>query len=234
MIAITFALPQESKDLCAELKCPRQQSNSTLPILAGTIGHREVVICHTGIGAESAARQIRKLAKLHRPRGLIAAGFAGGLDPKLQIGDILVATNFSDSGLLNLTRRVCEDFNCCYFGTLTTQSAVAESAEEKAALAFRTGASAVDMETEAIAATCKGFGLPMLSARAVSDTAAMPLPVPFPIWFDAEKQTPRVGALLRFLATHPARIPPFARFVVGVNRAREQLTNYLLRVLDEM
>lgn len=234
MIALTFALPQESKTLCAELREATEHAGAPLPILTGRIGRREVVICHTGIGASSATRQLQKLAKLRRPRGLIAAGFAGGLDPKLQTGNVLVATNFSNDALLSLTRHVCDDFRCCYFGTLTTQPRAAETVEEKAALAFRTSASAVDMETAAIAAGCETLSVPMLSVRAISDDARSPLPVPFPVWFDMEKQTPRPGALLAFLAAHPARILPFVRFVRGVNEARAQLTKYLLRLLAEM
>jgi len=234
MIAITFALPQESKDLCAELKNPSQESAGALPIVTGSIGHREITICHTGIGTESAGRQLRKLMKCQRPRGLITAGFAGGLDPKLHTGDILVATNFSDSALLSVTRHLCDDFRCCYFGTLTSQPDVAETCVEKSALAQRTRASAVDMETTTIAAECKNFSVPMLSARAISDGANTPLPVPFPVWFDMEKQVPRVGSLLAFLATHPARVAPFARFVRDISHARAQLTRYLMLLLEEL
>lgn len=234
MIAITFALPQESGKLCALLTEPCQQEGGALPMLTGVIGQRRVIICHTGIGEKSAARQMRALWRLHRPRGLVAAGFAGGLDPKLKVGDIHVATNFSCNALLDLTRRVSEEFGGCYFGTLTSQAAVAETAGQKAALAQGTGASAVDMETGTIAAACGEHSVPMLSARAISDVAGAALPVPFPMWFNMETQSPRVPALLGYLATHPARIAPFARFVGDVNTARARLTKYLLRLLEAM
>lgn len=235
MIAITFALPQESKDLCAELSHSAESLPLPLPIRTGNIGWHETAVCHTGIGEASTVKQLRTLMKLHHPRGLISAGFAGGLDPTLRVGSILVATNFSDNNLLNVTRHICKDFDSgCYFGTLTTQPQVAETSDSKLLLSQRTRASAVDMETEFIAAACKNLSIPMLAVRAISDTASRSLPVPFSVWFNAKKQKPRVFALLQFLLRNPARIQPFIRFVGDVTYARKQLTLYLLRLLDEL
>src|SRR5205823_3871573 len=136
MIAITFALPQESRDFCHELTHSAKIFDSSLPIILGNIAHQEIAVCHTGIGGESAVKQLRTLVKLHRPRGLICAGFAGGLDPKLRVGHIVIGTNFSDHRLLDATRHVCESFDSgCYFGTLCTQPEVVETTESKQLLA---------------------------------------------------------------------------------------------------
>jgi hypothetical protein len=74
----------------------------------------------------------------------------------------------------------------------------------------------------------------MLSVRAISDRAEQDLPVPAAIWFDAAKQRPRPVRLLLYLATHPGRIGPFARFVRGINLARARLTAFLLAVLPTL
>jgi len=252
MIAVTFALPQESKDLRAKLKNARHEKrepqlvendssdssasrlDAALPILTGEINGEQIAICHTGIGGESATRQLRELTRRHRPQSLISAGFAGGLDPRLVVGNLLVATNFSDEKLLDAARHVCEDFACCYFGTLTTQPQVAETSESKIFLHQTTRASAVDMETEVIAEACRKLCIPMIALRAISDIASEQLPVPFAVWFDAQKQTPRPAALLRYLAQNPSRIRPFARFVSDINHARRKLTDYLENIIGEM
>lgn len=234
MIAITFALPQESKDLVHELTHHGATLHSNLPILLGNIGPHEVAVCHTGVGIDSAERALRQLFKLHRPRTVISAGFAGGLDPRLKIADLLVATNFSDARLLDCARHVGAEHAHCYYGTLTTQPQIADTGESKLFLGRQTGASAVDMETAAIAEACHRFGLPMLAVRSISDLATDSLPVPFPIWFDPKKQQPRMLALLHYLARHPRKIRPFIRFVTGINAARARLTDYLLELIPAL
>jgi adenosylhomocysteine nucleosidase len=232
MIAVTFALPQESKELVHELTHSGATLFSPLPIIVGNIGRHEIAICHTGVGVDSAKRTLRELFHLQRPRALISAGFAGALDPRLDVADLLVATNFSEPNLLNVARHLCSGRGDCYFGTLTTQPHVVATSDGKLLLGQQTGASAVDMETAAIAEACRGFGLPMLAVRGISDIAAESLPVPFGVWFDPEKQSPRALALLTYLARHPSRIQPFVHFVKGIDHARHRLTEYLMELIS--
>lgn len=205
MIVVTFAVPHESADL-------RKAVRSS-----------DVIIAHTGIGTAAAGKCVSALVAEHRPRMLISAGYAGALDPDLAHGELFVATNFTSPVLLARTdaRR----------GILTTQQTAAESPVQKTALARETGAQAVDMETSAIAAVCAAHGVPLLSLRAISDTASAEIPVPLPISYDLQKQRPRILALLAFLATHPTRIAPFARFVRGLSPARTALSSAILELL---
>lgn len=222
VIAVTFALPEESKDFVAKLQGARMAADGTLPVVTGELHGRRIAICHTGVGAESCGARIVPFLDQYRPVTLISSGFAGGLDPALKVGDVVIAGNFSSAvmpakaGLLQAIR-----------GTMTTQARVAETVAEKAALFSQTGKSAVDMETAVIFEQCSRRGIPMLSLRGISDSAGDELPVSFAIWFDATKQKPRVGALLWELATHPAKIPAFARFVRGISFTRARLTEAL-------
>lgn len=228
MIAVSFALPQESRSLIARLSGAQQLSAPPLPALIGSLGRQTVAIFHTGIGPESAAHKTREMFRRHRPQGLISSGFAGSLDPRLGVGDIVIATNFSEASLLDATRHLSERMEGrCYFGTLLTRPAVVETRDSKFFLGRQTGASAVDMETAAIAEACRDCSIPLLSVRAISDRADQSLPVPFAVWFDARRQAPRAGALLAFLLRHPARVRPFAAFVRGIPRARKKLAAYL-------
>jgi len=229
MIAVTFALPEESKDLVAKLTDVRIILRGTLPVLSGKLGEKQIAVCHTGVGEDSCRAQMTNFLLKVSPRILISSGFAGGLDPALKVGDIVVARNFSSEAVLSKI----ETQNATV-GTLTTQPEVAETITGKAALAAQTGASAVDMETGMICEFCSRKGIPMLSMRGISDAAGDDLPVSFSIWFDASTQRPRVVALLLELALHPLKIPAFARFVKGISFTRLRLTEALLAAIDKL
>ena len=225
-VAITFALPEESQDLVPKLTDVRYIRRGRLPMIEGKLHGTSVVICHTGVGEESCRAQMAEFLQLAQPEWLLSSGFAGGLDPALKVGDVIVARNFSDERLLARTG-VMEAAT----GILTTQPEVAETVAGKSALAASTHAAAVDMETAIIAQVCAERVIPMLSLRGISDAAGDDLPVPFSKWFDSSRQQPRVAALLMELALHPFKIPAFVGFVKGISRTRLQLTEVLAAVI---
>ena len=233
MIAVTFALPQESQDFRHALRHATAVGAAAQPFLLGNIGLEEVLVGHTGVGPAAAAENIAALLAFHRPRMLISTGFAGGLDPRLATGDLLIATNFSAPELVAKSRALLANDPRTFFGALTSQPRVAETVAEKSALAAATGALAVDMETAAVAAACARAGVPLLAVRAISDSALEALPVPFAEWFDLAAQRPRPLGLVRWLVRHPAQISPFARFVRGLTPARHAFTRFVSAFIAE-
>lgn len=203
---VTFARPEESGPFLAHLTDRRKERCGDRCLLAGTLAGVRVLVLHTGIGAEVAASAAEAALAQYQPSHWIAAGFAGGLDPGLQAGDTL--THRPDSAGT---------------GRIISRSSPVETVEAKAALFRETGAAAVDMETEAFIAVSRMVGVPLLVVRAISDSAAEPLPLPFAVWFDVRRQRPRPLRLLAHLATHPSRIAPFARFVRALPRVAEAL-----------
>ena len=175
----------------------------SLPVFRGRSRNVEVVVVHTGIGQKAASRTIRSLLEVEKPRRVICAGFGGGLDPRLRVGDTLVA-DFSSGVIIS-----CPD--------------PLETPGEKAAMYRKTGARLVDMETSAVAAGCGSAGIPMVAIRAVSDSADEALPVPFAAWFDVARQRVRPLALAGFLLRRPSRVFPFARFVSRLPRVAAAL-----------
>ena len=226
MIVISFALPEESKELAGKLKNRRRSGPAALPVIAGTLDGREVVIVHTGMGMASATARVGSYLEGRAPALWIAAGFGGGLAPDVAVGDMVVVENFSDPALLAATASLP-----AWRGALITTKQVIQTVEQKKDLGRHTGAIVVDMETAAIQRLCAPRGIPMLSVRAISDAAAQDLPVPASVWFDTARQRPRPVRLVLYLAAHPGRIAPFARFVGGVNLARRRLTAFLLAAL---
>ena len=210
-VAVTFARPEESGAFRRKLGGGRKGKCGTLTAWRGSIGGISVTVVHTGIGPASAQRAIRELLTHEKPRRVISAGFAGGLDPALRAGDTLAA-----------------DFPT---PLIFSKAIPLETPAEKIAAFRETGARIVDMETDIIGAACSGAGVPLTAVRAVSDTADESLPVPFGVWFDTARLRARPLALVLHLLRRPSHIAPFARFVLRLPRVAEALAQAIAAAL---
>jgi adenosylhomocysteine nucleosidase len=141
------------------------------------------VIC-----SSSDPQQLRALLSVFDPstiRGVISFGVAGGLDPSLRSGDVVVATEVIEgdarwlAGLaLNeeLFESVALGRRRVVRGSLAGAEAVVQGESCKAALHLETGAVAVDMESHIAAAYAAEAGLPFAALRVISDPAGRALP----------------------------------------------------------
>jgi nucleoside phosphorylase len=214
MIAVTFALPSESCDF--------------RKLLGGR--HREVKILHTGVGATIARPRLEPFLDSQRFDFLISSGFAGGTDPSLHPGDLFLAENFSDPQLLLRAR----DVVISRVGKLVTVDRVIEGEAERARLVRDHGAAAIDMETEWVGRACTAKNIPMLSLRAISDTAAAPFPAPPNVLFDLERQQTSAARLARHLFTHPSAVVRLMRFARQIALARASLATALKTLVESL
>ncbi len=108
---------------------------------------------------------------------LISFGLAGGLDPALLPGTLVVPAR-----IIGETPEFEADFNLlARFGGATVDAMFAgheivATAAEKAALFAQTGAAAVDLESGAVARVAARHRLPFLALRVVCDPATSDLP----------------------------------------------------------
>ena len=142
-----------------------------------------IVIC-----SSSDPAQLRALLATLDPssfRGVISFGVAGGLDPSLKSGDVVVATEVLSGDTRFLAglalneemiasaalkrRRVVR-------GGLAGVEQVIAATACKAALHSETGAAAVDMESHIAAAYASAAGIPFAALRVISDPASRSLP----------------------------------------------------------
>lgn len=230
MIAVSFALPTESSDLVGLL---RDRKSDETEIIRGKIDSKEVVIFHTGVGRKSCAARIDSFLRAHLPRILISSGFAGAAREDLQVGDLLLAENFSDPPLLFEAQRILASYHV-HVGKLFTSSTIVDSIDERTEIGREHNAVAVDMETECIAQACAARQIRMLSMRTMSDTPDQPFPAPPRALFDIENQRTKVARLSFHLLTHPTAIWRLIRFGGQIRRARAKLTNAMVALIKEL
>lgn len=93
-IAIIGAMDEEVQALSQSL-IPSQEIEtnfSNLPISSGTLDDQKVVIVRCGIGKVNAALATQYIIDRFRPKIIINSGVAGGLQPELVIGDVVIGT----------------------------------------------------------------------------------------------------------------------------------------------
>lgn len=111
---------------------------------------------HTGVGGDAARVALEAALCEELPERVISSGFAGALAAGYFAGDIV----------------------CDREVRFATAPAVLASAAEKRGLRERTGADAVDMETDAIREVCAAANVPLTVLRAISDGADDDLALP--------------------------------------------------------
>lgn len=242
MIVVTFALPAESAEFLRCLKNKTRIDHNGVGITRGEIDQRTIEVLHTGVGEKvcrqrlgkflSATGRIRRGEQDQHSDYLISAGFAGALNDDLQIGDLLLAENFSTVDLTE-TRAALPRLQV-YIANLMTVPALIHSREERNKLAIASGAAAVDMETEFIARACAACGLPLLSLRVISDTPRNLFPAPANVLFDIERQQTRMLKLATHLLIHPSRVPRLVQFARRIASARKILATALIELVREL
>jgi nucleoside phosphorylase len=232
MIAITFALPAESSDFVRLLAKPVAHTREGVLSVRGQIHGRSVAVFHTGVGKKSCRKHLEAFLRQEKFKYLISTGFAGALDAELRVGHLLLSENFSSPELVASPHLDLANAGL-FLGKLATVPEVVDSKSERDRWAAKSGAAAVDMETEFIAEACAAHRVPLLSVRAISDTPSDPFPAPPEVLFDLEKQKTNFARLASYLVTHPGallRLNAFRRRVAVARQALTSTLDQLLRV----
>ena len=144
--------------------------------LSGRVGDAQLFRC--GMGPERVAAWLPKLVEA-APDAVVIAGVAGGVDPSLRPGDVVVASEVRDErgrivlrGAAPLVAELRRMGLRVRTGPMISHDKVVGGAEARARLAA-TGAIAVDMESAALVRATTG--VPTAVVRVIVDTAFTPV-----------------------------------------------------------
>ena len=175
--------------------------NKMLDALSGStgrLGDNEIVLWKCGIGKVNAAVGTMRLVQEHHPDAIVSTGLAGGIDPMMEVMDVLVAEEcvYHDvdcgasldcvrgqiQGLparFDADRRLLDHASSVPLteserlvkGLICTGDQFITDRERQGVIKnnFPDGM-ACDMESAAIAQTCYLLDIPFLSLRIISDT----------------------------------------------------------------
>ena len=171
--------------------------------------------------AITAARPDRALACAERlvaqgATGIVSFGLAGGLDPALAPGALLLPQRvIGPDGAVYQTdpkwRRSLEAMTGAEgASTLLGSDTVLATPADKARLFRASGAAAVDMESHVAAAVAAAAKLPFLAVRAVADPAGRAIPRAAMAGLDAEGRTLVLPVILA-LTKRPGELPGLLR-----------------------
>jgi len=177
----------------------------------------------TGAEPERSLAEAERLADLGCAM-LVSWGVAGGLDPTLRTGDLVLAgrivteggdvypiTAYAAAGQRRASGAAPSPSGDSQAGpAILGLDRMVLGTAEKAVLFARTGAVAVDMESHRVARMAAMRGLPALVIRAVGDPAGRDLPGMVEGALTAEGR-PRIGRVLAGLLAAPGALPALLR-----------------------
>jgi adenosylhomocysteine nucleosidase len=183
----------------------------------------------SGMGQEAAARAARALGAAGAA-GLVSWGVAGGLDPRLHAGDLVLADRvlapdgaavFPSAAWRGALAARLAGRATIHAGSVLTTPQALDSVAAKA-LAFRTtGALAVDMESLAVGRAASEMALPFLAVRVIVDAAGDLLPAA--VMAASRGGEVRLVRLLGELVLAPRDLAPMLRLAARYRAASRTL-----------
>ena len=159
----------------------------------------DIVIAYSKIGKVFASLTASTMIQKFGCDTLLFSGVAGGINPKLQIGDLIIADKLcqhdlditafghphgfvpegkvfveTDEKLRNIAIEVAKEKNLKVIeGTIATGDQFVHSSDRKEFIESTFKADALEMEGASVAVVCDALNVPFFILRAISDTADM-------------------------------------------------------------
>ncbi|MGC8228563.1 5'-methylthioadenosine/S-adenosylhomocysteine nucleosidase [Pseudobacillus badius] len=198
-IAIIGAMEEEVVILREQMENRKAETIANSEFTTGTLNGADVVLLRSGIGKVNAAMTTAILLQHFRPDAVINTGSAGGLNPELNVGDVVISAEVrhhdvdvtafgyeygqvpqlpaafaADEKLVNIAAEcAAEDREeQVVKGLIATGDSFMSDPERVLAIGEKfTGLQAVEMEAAAIAQVAYQFGTPFVVIRSISDIA---------------------------------------------------------------
>jgi nucleoside phosphorylase len=175
-VAIVCTLAMESDPFVKRLRNQRKTVGNRFHIVEGDAAGKRLAVLRTEPSPKRLAEAVDALLFVHRPRWVVAAGFAIGIDPTLLKGRLVIADELADESgrVLKINLRAAPEERTAgefAFGRLVSLRSPPRSKLRKSALRERTGAIATDRVTFTIAEMCRREKTRLLAVRVLIDDA---------------------------------------------------------------
>ncbi len=198
-IAIMGAMPEEIEPILERMGSYETTEYAHNRYFTCKFGAHTLVIAYSKIGKVFSALTAATMIEKFGAQILLFSGVAGGINPKLKIGDLIVATKLcqhdlditafghpygyvpegavyieSDAALRQNALEVAAEIGIALQeGVIATGDQFVASQERKAWIESTFHADALEMEGTSVAVVCDALEVPFLILRAISDTADM-------------------------------------------------------------
>ncbi len=228
-VGILVPMPSELRPIVKTMGLTRRGSSSNDSVYAGRVGSVDVIALHAGMGMRLAAGAANRLLDHDAVDHVLVVGIAGGVG-SARVGDLVcplvVIAGAADPHF------VAVPLTAAAIGTISSSDDFVVDPGRLAALAA-SGVRAVDMETAAIAAVCVERGCDWSAVRVISDLA-VDHPDAAVLGLAHPDGSPNMPAALRFMLTHPARIPQLVKLGRDATRAAQAAAREAHRQLDAL
>ncbi|MEL3974448.1 5'-methylthioadenosine/S-adenosylhomocysteine nucleosidase [Rossellomorea oryzaecorticis] len=206
-IAIIGAMEEEVALLRENITNPDTETIAGCEYTSGTMKGKEVILLRSGIGKVNAAMSTAVLLQHFKPDAIINTGSAGGFDPSLNVGDVVISTEVrhhdvdvtafgyeygqvpqlpaaftADEKLMSAAVESVRELGDAQVvsGLIATgDSFMNDPARVEAIRDKFTDLQAVEMEAAAIAQVAHQFNVPFVIIRSLSDIAGKESDVSF-------------------------------------------------------
>jgi adenosylhomocysteine nucleosidase len=183
-----------------------------------------------GGGAPAGAERSAEALVAQGATALLSFGLAGGLDPALKPGDVIVPLAVVEHGVTYRTDpALSETIGGWFGGVLVATDAVVATATEKSALRRSTTACAVDLESGAVARVAARHGIPFAVLRAICDPAGRDLP-PAALAALDRRGAIGIGRVAGSIIRRPGQIAALIRLGRDAAAARDALVRRVGRI----
>ena len=197
--AIIGAMEEEVVLLRENITNPKHETIAGYEFISGTMNGKDVVLLRSGIGKVNAAMSTTILLQVFKPDVVINTGSAGGFDPKLNVGDVVISSEvrhhdvdvtafgyeygqvpqmppafLADEKLVDIAEVCAKKIDAIQVvkGLIATGDSFMSDPERVESIRVKfNGLQAVEMEAAAIAQVAYQFNIPFVIIRALSDIA---------------------------------------------------------------
>ena len=207
---------------------------------AGTLNDQRLVIAESGVGVKAAARATEDVIAIHKPSWVVSTGFAASLREELRRGHILMADSVADeqgnhlSVGLKIDPQAVQASPSLHLGRLLTVDRLVHAPDERRRLAAEHGASACDMESMAVAETCRRKKVRFLSVRIISEAVDAQLPREIGCLVGQKSVAAKLGVAAGALVKRPSTVKDLWKLREEATKASDRLAKFLAGVLTQL